>query len=146
MPVENQEICLIIEDDETLREITATYLEKKGFKILQAGTGEEGLKILREQYGRVTHVLCDLLIPPMNGHEVLKHARAAGFDDLIFVIISGNLKPSMIVELAKGKVDGLLCKPFPMEVISTEFKLAQDRNDRRKILRMANDPNFKLAN
>lgn len=61
---------LIVEDEKTVRELTTRILDRKGYRILEAGSGEEAL-ILSEKYkDTIDLLLTDVVLPKMNGREL----------------------------------------------------------------------------
>ena len=73
MSTDNKTV-LIIEDESDLREALATALSYEGYVVLQAGDGEEGLKMALEQKPNL--ILLDIIMPKKDGLEVLKELRA----------------------------------------------------------------------
>lgn len=71
---ENFQSVLIVDDDLTLREMYEEYLKASGFKVLSAQDGEEGLKMAKES--KPNAILLDLMMPKMNGIEVLRRLKA----------------------------------------------------------------------
>ena len=67
---EGGDTVLVIDDDDNAREILARGLAKEGFRVLRAASGEEGLKVAREQHPDV--ITLDILMPGMDGWAVLK--------------------------------------------------------------------------
>lgn len=65
---------LIVDDDATLREMYEDYLKASGFTVLTARDGEEGLAQAGES--KPSAILLDLMMPKMNGIEVLRHLKA----------------------------------------------------------------------
>jgi CheY-like chemotaxis protein len=65
---------LIVDDDMTLREMYEDYLKASGFTVISAQDGEEGLAKAGES--RPSAILLDLMMPKMNGIEVLRHLKA----------------------------------------------------------------------
>jgi twitching motility two-component system response regulator PilH len=65
---------LIIDDDLTLREMYEEYLKASGFNVISAQDGEEGLARAKESIPSA--ILLDLMMPKMNGIEVLRHLKA----------------------------------------------------------------------
>ena len=62
---------LIVEDDDDIREIVASALEQEGFHVYQANSGARALELLR-QMPHPSLVLADLMMPVMNGWELIK--------------------------------------------------------------------------
>lgn len=70
--MENKRV-LIIEDDLTLRNVLAEFLESEGFSVGVASDGEEGLALIDSFNPDI--VLLDIILPKKNGFEVLKTVR-----------------------------------------------------------------------
>ena len=64
---------LIIEDQPDMRENIATILEMEDYAVLTAGDGRAGLETAREE--KPDLILCDVMMPGMDGHTVLHHLR-----------------------------------------------------------------------
>jgi len=70
-----EEENLIVEDDADLREILKFYLENAGYKTLEAGSAETGLKLLSD---KTLLVLLDVMLHGMSGYEMVKAIREKG--------------------------------------------------------------------
>lgn len=68
-------LILIVEDNEKNLKLVRDVLQVKGYETLEAGTGEEGLKIARERMPAL--ILMDIQLPGMSGIDALKALRAA---------------------------------------------------------------------
>jgi len=109
---------LIIEDDKFLRELIAKKLIKEGYEISEAVDGEEGMKKVKEE--KPDLVLLDLILPGIDGFEVLSRMREESALASIPVIILSNLGQREDVEkgLRMGAVDYLIKAHFtPGEII-----------------------------
>ncbi len=112
----SQKQILIIEDEETLVELLRTKLQNVGFRVFCALDGREGLKLIKEK--KPDLVLLDIVMPKMNGYEVLE-ALHREHNHIPVIIISNSGQP---VELEKtsrlGAVDHLIKTEFnPQEVL-----------------------------
>jgi len=109
---------LIIEDDKFLRELIVQKLIKEGFEISEAVDGEEGMKKVKEE--KPDLVLLDLILPGIDGFEVLARMKEDPVLAAIPVIILSNLGQKEDVErgLKLGAVDYLIKAHFtPGEII-----------------------------
>ena len=70
----DQKTILVIDDEKDLTTAMSTALEGEGFKVLTAADGKEGLAQALEH--KPDLILLDILMPEMDGHEVLKRIRA----------------------------------------------------------------------
>lgn len=81
---------LIIEDDDFLQGLEATKIKKSGFEVHTASNGADALKII-ESKQKIDLILLDLLLPDMNGFEILEKIRKTAELENIPVIIFSNL-------------------------------------------------------
>lgn len=91
---------LIIEDDKFLTKIYKTKLEKEGLAVEFAHNGEEGLKKMQEVKPKV--VLLDLVMPKMDGFQVLEHVQADAELKKIPILVLSNLGQQEDIQKAKG--------------------------------------------
>jgi DNA-binding response OmpR family regulator len=109
---------LIVEDDRFLRELIARKLKNEGYEVLEAIDGEEGLKRIKEE--KPDLVLLDLILPGIDGFEVLAKAKEDPDTAQIPVIILSNLGQREEIErgLKLGAIDYLIKAHFtPGEII-----------------------------
>ncbi len=109
---------LIIEDDKFLRELITQKLIKEGYETSEAVDGEEGIRKVKEE--KPDLVLLDLILPGIDGFEVLSKKREDPGLVQIPVIILSNLGQKEDVErgLKLGAIDYLIKAHFtPGEII-----------------------------
>lgn len=109
---------LVIEDDKFLRELIVRKLSDDGFTTSEAIDGEEGIKKIREE--KPDLILLDLILPSIDGFEVLSQIKEDESLKSIPVIILSNLGQKEEVEkgLKMGAVDYLIKAHFtPGEII-----------------------------
>lgn len=109
---------LIVEDDKFLRGLIASKLAKEGFEVVEAVDGEDGVKKIPEAMPDL--VLLDLLLPGIDGFEVLKQVKAIEASKNIPVIILSNLGAKEDIEkgLSLGAIDFMVKAHFtPEEII-----------------------------
>ena len=68
------ELILVVEDNDKNRKLVRDVLTVKGYRLLEAETGEDGVRLAREQ--RPDLVLMDIQLPGINGIEALRQLRA----------------------------------------------------------------------
>ena len=109
---------LIVEDDKFLRELIARKLTDEGFEIVEAVDGEDGIKKIKET--KPDLVLLDLILPNIDGFEVLSRVKGDVSLASIPIIILSNLGQKEEVEkgLELGAADYLIKAHFtPGEII-----------------------------
>src|SRR3989338_7447968 len=89
---------LIVEDDPFLRELYQLKLSEEGFEVFIAQNGEEGFAVASREVPEL--ILLDILMPKVDGYEMLKKVKRDGRTNKIPVIIFSNL--SQREEIEKG--------------------------------------------
>lgn len=90
---------LIIEDDGFLQSLEATKLKKEGYDIVVASTGEEGMRKVEEP--GVDMVLLDLILPDLDGFDILEKIKDTEKLKHIPVIVFSNLSEEKDVKKSK---------------------------------------------
>ncbi len=119
---------LLVEDDPFLLSMYATKFEMEGFVVVLAEDGEKGLKLAGKEKPSI--ILLDVLLPKMDGFEVLKALKADKATKDIPVILLTNLSQRDDVEQgqALGAVDYLIKAHFmPSEVVEKIKKVLGDK-------------------
>jgi len=116
------EKILVIEDDKFLRDLLYKKLAEENFSVATALDGEEGLKKIQEENPNL--VLLDLILPGINGFEVLKKAKENPATKDIPVIVLSNLGQKEDVERAMklGAQDYLIKAHFTLEEIVEKIR------------------------
>ena len=106
---------LVADDERDIREVLRLYLENAGYRVLEAGDGEEALAVLVDQH--VDLCLLDIMMPRLDGYQVLKRLREASNIPVIVISAKGQ-DPEKILGLDLG-ADDYLVKPFnPLEAVA----------------------------
>jgi DNA-binding response OmpR family regulator len=109
---------LVIEDDKFLQKIIDAKLSKEGYDFLISIDGEEGMKSIKEN--RPDLILLDIILPGINGFEVLARIKSDPSTSEIPVIILSNLGEKVDIDkaLKMGAADYLVKAHFdPQEII-----------------------------
>jgi CheY-like chemotaxis protein len=117
MVKERKKIILVVEDEQALQDALKLKFEKKGLEVLTASSGEEALEILKEK--RPILISLDILLPKMNGLEVLKKIREnKEWRDLPVVVASVSGGQEKIRQaFSLGVVDYLVKSEYKIESI-----------------------------
>jgi CheY-like chemotaxis protein len=110
---------LVIDDHEPMRRNVAVILEMEGFKPLSAANGPAGLDLARKE--KPDLILCDVTMPGMDGHAVLRAIREdKELSGIPFVFLSAHDERLEAREGDKAEADGYLTKPISHdELLST---------------------------
>jgi DNA-binding response OmpR family regulator len=100
---------LLVEDDRFLRRACEASLRQRGYDVLTAADGEEGLRLARAETPDL--VLLDLLLPKLTGLEVLRSLRSdAATRELPVLILSNSSREQDVSEITRLGVSGYLVK------------------------------------
>ena len=122
---------LVVEDDKFLRELITQKLAREGYDVKEAVDGEEGVTKAKEEKPDI--ILLDLILPGIDGFEVLARIKEDPEVEDIPVVILSNLGQRDDVErgLKLGAVDFLIKAHFtPGEIIEKIEKIMQDRGNK----------------
>ncbi|MEK7157140.1 MAG: response regulator [Patescibacteria group bacterium] len=113
---------LVVEDEQALQEALKLKLTKEGIEVLTASTGEEAIEILKTR--RPTLVSLDILLPRMNGLEVLRNIRENPKTyDLPVVVVSVSGGQEKIKQaFSMNIVDYLIKSEYKIEDIVNKLK------------------------
>ena len=103
---------LYVEDDETLRFITAENLERKGYEVITCADGLEGLTCFKDKPPDIC--LLDVMLPKMDGFSLAKEIRSGNQDVPIIFLTAKTMKEDRIEGLVLG-ADDYMIKPFSVE-------------------------------
>src|SRR4249919_1457853 len=115
---------LIIDDEKAIRKTLSEILSYEGYKIDEAGDGEEGLRKFREKEYDV--ILCDIKMPKMDGIEFLEKAKEAN-PDLPIIMISGHGTIETAVEAVKKGAFDYISKPPDLNRLLITIRNAMDK-------------------
>ena len=115
---------LLVEDDEHLAEGMAFNLRNSGYDVETAGTGEDALKTMERQAFDL--VLLDLMLPGIDGLEVVRRIRRAGNTKPVLVITAKNRADDTIAGLDAG-ADDYITKPFDLDEVLARIRGALRR-------------------
>ncbi len=115
---------LIIDDEEEFLQLIRWQLEPKGFQVLTARDGAEGLQVLQEKQPHL--VLLDLMMPGMSGWETCERIRE--FSDIPIIMLTALSSPQDKVRGLELGADDYLAKPFGVPELVARIHAALRRS------------------
>ena len=117
--------ALVVDDSRAMRKIIGGLLRREGFEILEAGDGEEALKVLHEPTtGKVDLATIDWNMPVMNGLELVVNIRAEKeLRNITLMMVTTESEHSQIVRALAAGAHEYLIKPFTPEAINEKLLL-----------------------
>lgn len=120
---------LAIEDNEAVREELADILRFEGYEVVEAENGRHGLEMLRE--AKPDLILCDLMMPEMDGYEMLRHVRAdARLATMPFVCLTARAERADMRRAMETGADDYVIKPFTAEELVAAVRAGLEKRVR----------------
>lgn len=111
---------LVIDDDDGIRAMLHVALSIEGFEVHLAENGFEGLALAREV--RPDVIILDIMMPRLDGHEVLRAMRNSDeLADIPVVMASALSADDQVWEGFVGGADSYLCKPYDLADLLEEI-------------------------
>ncbi|MGR5589676.1 response regulator transcription factor [Peptoniphilus grossensis] len=134
---------LLVEDEESIRKFVKINLEREGYIIFEAGSGEEGIEVARRE--RPDIVVLDIMLPGIDGFEVCKTLRGE-FPSLGIIMLTAKAEDyDKIMGLQYG-TDDYLTKPFNPTELTLRIKSIERRLEPEEVKEsnLIVDPPFKI--
>ena len=109
---------LVVDDDPNICDILKTHFEKEGCEVVTAGDGVEGITLFRSTSPDL--VLLDIMLPKMDGQQVLAEIRKESTKPVIMVTAKGEVFDK-VLGLEMG-ADDFVVKPFDLKELSARIK------------------------
>jgi len=118
-------VILLVEDEENLHEALKLNLELEGYQVVSAQDGMQALKALQNQYFDL--MILDIMLPEMDGIEVLEAIRIQNNNLPVLVLSAKNTSADRVLGLKKG-ADDYLTKPFNLEELLLRVQKLIEKN------------------
>ena len=123
--MEDSKSILIVDDEANIRRVLDAVFSKDGYRVLTAENGKKALDVIATE-PNLDVLLCDLIMPDLNGIEVLKSAREINpFLSVVMITAHGTIKTA--VDAMRFGAFDYITKPFDMDEIKLIVKNALER-------------------
>jgi heavy metal response regulator len=128
---------LLIEDDRDVTRFVSKGLKENLFVVERASDGEEGFELISQ--GSYDLIILDILLPRMDGWEVLRKVREKGIETPVIILTAKDSKPDVVKGLNLG-ADDYLIKPFSFSELLARIRaiLRRGKIQRPTELKIAN--------
>ncbi len=124
---------LIVDDEEDIVNLTEKFLQLENYETLTCSSGSEALQIVEEKHEDIALVLLDIMMPNLNGYEVLKSIKSnEKFSHILVVLFTVK---NFFGDIKKGKelgADGYLVKAISGNEIITYIKNLLEKKKKKK--------------
>jgi PAS domain S-box-containing protein len=110
------ETILFVDDEENQLQLMRRFLESEGYKVSAAKDGAEAVELFLKNKDAIDLAVLDVRLPKLNGWEAFQRMREAR-PEIKAVFATGLLSPEIEAEIAKGKLGGVILKPYKLEVV-----------------------------
>jgi two-component system response regulator VicR len=127
---ERKKRVLCIEDEPEMIDLISLILERKGFQVIGAVGGVEGIDAIRRE--KPDLILLDLMMPEVDGWEVYRRLKAdETISDIPVIVVTAKAQSiDKVLGLHIAKVDDYVTKPFgPRELLESVERVLQVRDD-----------------
>jgi two-component system cell cycle sensor histidine kinase/response regulator CckA len=115
------ETVLLVEDEESVRQLVRETLEVKGYKVLEAEHGEAALEVASDYHGPIDMLITDVVMPGMSGRELAKQLCASD-PEIKVLFLSGYTEDAIVHQGALEPGTAFLQKPFTLQVLSRKVR------------------------
>jgi len=129
------ERILVVDDDTGVREALSEFLLSLGYVVVAVENGEEALA--EYEKGDFDVVMADLIMPNMDGMELLRRIRDIKNNEVIFLMITGHPSISTAVEAINRGADDYITKPFHLEDVKLRISKALEKQSLKGRLKTA---------
>ena len=121
------ETILIVDDEETILNFGHEILERYGYAIIKAGSGEEAIELYKAEKKNIDLVILDMGMPGMGGHQCLR--QLFQIDPQVKIIISsGYPATGKVRETLESGAAGFIGKPFQVRDVLKIIRKVLDKN------------------
>jgi two-component system, cell cycle sensor histidine kinase and response regulator CckA len=115
------EVILVVEDEEAVRRVARTALERYGFVVLEAANGPEAIQVFERHPGRIDLLLTDVVMPGMNGRQLAEILRSRS-GGLKILYMSGYNDDAVIRHGITEATAELVQKPFTPRLLAKRLR------------------------
>ena len=115
------ETVLLVEDEESVRQLVRETLEAKGYKVLEANHGDAALQIASDYHGPIDMLITDVVMPGMSGRE-LSEQLSASDPDIKILYLSGYTEDAVVHQGVLEPGTSFLQKPFTLQALARKVR------------------------
>jgi CheY-like chemotaxis protein len=120
------ETILLVEDEKEVLKLASRILKEQGYRILEAATGEEALKICKENKGPFHLLLTDVVMPQMSGRQLKERLGQVG-QGFKVLYMSGYTDNAIVHHGVLEKGTNFIQKPFTLEGLARKVREVLDK-------------------
>jgi len=120
-PVGGSETVLLVEDEDSVRELVRETLCSKGYTVMEAPDGVSGMKVAETYQGKIDILVTDVVMPGMSGRDLAQRISASR-PDIRVLYLSGYTEDAIIHEGVLDPGTAFLQKPFTLQALARKVR------------------------
>ncbi|BAZ21935.1 multi-sensor hybrid histidine kinase [Kalymmatonema gypsitolerans NIES-4073] len=121
------ELVLLVDDDDSIREITKNLLERNAYKVVVARDGIEAVALYTQHQHEISVVLLDMMMPSMDGSTTIRILKRMN-PKVKIIGVSGLVSNHEIIKIVGDSITTFLSKPFTSDELLKNLQLTLNTN------------------
>jgi len=119
------ELILVVDDEETIRDFARDVLEGNGYRVILAEDGAQAVRVFEEHDGDISLVILDMVMPNMGGHEAFLRMRASN-PKVRALLSTGYSQNGKAQKILDSGIKGFLQKPYQPNALLSNVRSVID--------------------
>ena len=119
--IKGREIIMLVDDEEMVAEVGQKMLQKLGYRVILAQSGQKAIQIFEKLHSRIDLVILDMIMPEMGGSETFDHLKAIA-PDIKVLLSSGYAIDGQASQIMERGCNGFIQKPFSLRHFSQKIR------------------------
>jgi DNA-binding response OmpR family regulator len=120
-----KETILLVDDEQMIRNLGRTILERHGYEVLLAVDGQEAVDVYQREEARIDLVILDLTMPRLSGQDALRELLR--INPHVRVLFASGYSAEHLIEADHGRVLGFVAKPYRPRELAHCVRAALDK-------------------
>ena len=117
---EEKGTVLVVDDEELVREVEGTLLQRIGYNTLMASNSREACQLFKDKYKQIDLVILDMIMPDENGATTYKRLKRIN-PDVKVLIATGYMKDVNVDEILDDIPNQIIMKPFKLGELTNKI-------------------------
>ena len=117
---EEKGTVLVVDDEELVREVEGTLLQRIGYNTLMASNSREACQLFKDKYKQIDLVILDMIMPDENGATTYKRLKRIN-PDVKVLIATGYMKDVYVDEILDDIPNQIIMKPFKLGELTNKI-------------------------
>jgi PAS domain S-box-containing protein len=126
-----KETILLVDDEEMIRDLGRTILERHGYEVLAAEDGRQAVEIYKRERARIDLVILDLTMPRLSGQDAFAQLTALNPD--VRALFASGYSAENVSAVENGSILGFVGKPYSPQELAQKVRSALDKPLRRPV-------------